>query len=87
MATTKKAVTLCCVTVGYQSFLMPADKGLRVVELLQSAVECRERYDDREQFYDVEEQPRVILAMVKPSQVRQATPETHAGSTTRLING
>lgn len=87
MATTKKPVAMCCVKIGYDTFLMPSDKGLRVVELLQSAVECREEYGNREYIYYVQDQPRVSLAMVKPSQVRQATPETHAGGRPRLIEG
>ncbi|MFM9901157.1 MAG: hypothetical protein ACKVOT_09085 [Polaromonas sp.] len=78
MATTpKKTVPMFCVRIGYQQFLMPMDKGIKLVELMSSAFQCDETYDGA-RHYEVEDQPEVTLASVKASQVRQKKP---AGST------
>lgn len=68
MATPNKP--MCCVMVGYQALLMPADKGMKLVELLQYAVECEHGWGDRDHTYTVGEQPRVEYRMVKPGQIR-----------------
>lgn len=87
MATIKKPVAMCCVNVGYYRLLMPADKGMRMVELLQSAVECQMDYQTGAgDIYYVQEQPHVSLTMVKPSQVRQAATESSSEGRTRLID-
>lgn len=65
-----KPVQLCCVQIGYSSYLMPADKGMKVVELLQSAVDCKKDYAERGYVYTVGTQPEVELALVRSDQVR-----------------
>jgi hypothetical protein len=76
----KKAVPMCCVTIGYQHYLMPADKGMKVVELMQSAFECEQRYEDRGMQYQVGEPPqRVVFEMVRPGQIVQPRPAAPAG--------
>ncbi len=67
MATPTKP--MCCVAIGYKTLLMPADKGMKLVELLQYAVECERRYASHE-AYAVGEHPRVELIMVKPGQIQ-----------------
>lgn len=65
-----KPVAMCCVTIDYHQFLMPADKGMKVVELLQSAFHCERRYDETSNYkYEVGEQPQVEFALVRPNQV------------------
>jgi hypothetical protein len=66
---------MCCVRIGYQEFLMPADKGMKVVELMTSAVDCDKQYLERGYSYTLRDQPDVSFNLVKPDQIRlpQAT--------------
>lgn len=69
MAATK-TVQLCCLSIGYNNYLMPMDKAMKVMELMQSAVSCNKEYSGGSQFtYSVGDQPQCGLDMVKPSQV------------------
>lgn len=68
--TRTKPVQMCCVQIGHYSYLMPADKGMKVVEMLQAAFECRKDYADRGYVYIVGAQPEVELALVRSDQVR-----------------
>lgn len=73
MATTRtpqKTVAMCCVTVGHSDYLLPANKGMELVKLMQEAFACRDRYEDGNYVYDVLEQPRVELKLVRPNQIR-----------------
>jgi hypothetical protein len=72
-ATRAKPVQMCCVQVGYTSLLMPADKGMKVVEMLQSAFLCKRNYEDGGYAYVVQSQPDVELSLVRPDQVRAST--------------
>ena len=65
-----KSVNMACVTVGFQHFLMPADKAMKVVELMQTAFECEQGYQ-RSPTYTVGEQPRIELCLVRPDQIRR----------------
>jgi hypothetical protein len=70
MTTAKKPVSMCCVTIGgFEEFLMPADKGMKLVELLQHAVHCRRDYESHDYRYHVKDAPAVELRLVKPSQI------------------
>jgi len=69
----KKPVAMCCVTIGYKEYLLPADKGMKLVELLQSAFETEKKYESRGYTYYVGDQPEVELALVKASQLKQKT--------------
>lgn len=73
MTAAKKPVPMCCVTISYSHYIMPADKGMKLVELLQTAFEADKNYDDRGYVYGVSEQPQVEFALVKPSQIRPKT--------------
>jgi hypothetical protein len=66
-----KPVAMCCVSIGYRTYLMPADKGMKVVELLQHAIECDERYEGiKGPTYQVLDQPEVAYKAVRPNQIR-----------------
>jgi hypothetical protein len=69
--TRTRPVQMCCVQIGYSSYLMPADKGMKVVEMLQAAFECRKDYAERGYVYIVGNQPEVELALVRSDQVRK----------------
>jgi hypothetical protein len=74
----KKAVAMCCVSIGHQDYLLPADKGMKLVELLQSAFETEQRYVERGYIYYVGEQPAVALALVRAAQIKPARQDTNA---------
>ena len=68
----KKPVTMCCVTIDYNDFILPADQGMRLVELMQQAMRCREEYVDG-RIYVLDAKPLDIsMAIIRPSQVRPA---------------
>lgn len=70
MATTKKQHgAMCRVTIGYQDFLMPADKGLRVLQAMQHAIGCERRYDGRDESFFATDQPRVEYSLVRAAQI------------------
>lgn len=64
---------MCVVSVDFQYLMLPADKGMKLVELLQSAVRVEPEYRDRDYSYQVGEQPSVEYKSVKASQVRMPT--------------
>lgn len=49
---------------------MPADKGMKLVELMQSAVECELDFGADRHTYVAGEQPRVAFNLVKSNQIR-----------------
>lgn len=68
---------MCCVAIGYQTYLLPSDRGMKLVELLQSAVECERTYDIGF-AYVPGDQPEVTYAVVKASQIKAPSAE-HRG--------
>lgn len=64
----------CVVTVGYMQLLMPADDGMRLVGLLQNAVQAGQHFGPRECFFYPKEPPTVSLEMVRPGQLKAAPP-------------
>jgi len=65
-----KAVPMACLTIGFQTFLLPADKAMKVAELMQHACDCKSEYEDRGYVYYPTEQPRVEFALVRASEIR-----------------
>jgi hypothetical protein len=81
MPAPKKAIPICCVTIGYQSFLMPAAIGMKVVDLMTSEVTCKRDYAMGE-IYVPGDNPTVEYVSVRAnqlvkeeSQARKALPE------------
>ena len=81
-ASRQKAVPMCIVSISFNDYLMPADEGMRLVKLMQSAIECRRDYEAHVRVWAVGESPDVSYQAVKPDQLR--TPSgavtTHPGS-------
>lgn len=69
MSRPTKPVPLCCVTIGYQTFLMPAAQGMKLIDLMNSAASCERNYEDGGYRYLVGEQPEVKYVSVKPNQI------------------
>ena len=66
----QKAKATCCVTIGYRHYLLPADAGMKLVALLQDAVECDEKFDGNGYVYHVGDAPMAELKIVRPNQIR-----------------
>lgn len=64
---------LCCVTIDYISVLLPADKGIKLVELLRGAVRVEKSFDSV-RTYRIKEEVDVEYESAKPSQVRHSDP-------------
>lgn len=79
-STPKAMAAMCWLNVGHVEILMPADAGLKVVQLLRGAVECRHRYDHESggRYYELREELDVEYAAVKAGQVRAKKPEADA---------
>lgn len=77
-----KTVPMACLSIDHRDYLMPADKAMKVAELMQSAFACNRQYGDSDYTYTPGEQPRVEFAFVKAHQVRQ--PPSPAGQKLRL---
>lgn len=71
---TAKATPLACLTIGYQRYLMPQDKAMKVAELMQHCVTCQVNYDDG-YIYTPEEVPDIQFSLVRSSQVRMPVGE------------
>lgn len=78
MTTPKKPAPMCCVSIAHSDYLMPADKGMKLVELLQSAFKARRDYGDGGYTYVIGEQPSVELSLVKASQIKARRTDTNA---------
>jgi hypothetical protein len=74
----KKAVAMCCVSIAHNDYLLPADKGMKLVELLQSAFAAQKYYGDHGYTYAFGEQPSVELSLVKASQIKARRTDTNA---------
>ena len=71
---TAKATPLACLTIGYQRFLMPQDKAMKVAELMQHAVTCEVDYHDG-YTYTPQEAPDIQFSLVRANQVRMPAGE------------
>ncbi len=65
-----KPTPMACLTIGYQDYLMPSDKAMKVAELMQHAVECRSNFEGTGYVYTAKDQPNVEFSLVRPNQVR-----------------
>ena len=77
-AAPKKPVAMCCVTIGHQDFILPADKGMKLVEIMQSAFDTQKNYGDRAYSYHIGDQPQVELALVRAAQIKPKNQSTNA---------
>lgn len=67
----RKNPTMCAVQIGYQTVLMPAASGMKVVALLADAMDCNQHHDDDfRPVYEVGEPLSVQYKSVRPGQIR-----------------
>lgn len=67
---TPKQQPMCAVTIGFDTYLMPAAAGMKVVELMQQAVTTDRTYGTARDSYEAGEPPQISFQVVRPSQIR-----------------
>lgn len=74
MSRAAKPVPMCCVTIGYGlNLVLPTDKGLKLVDILQSSFECEKEYASRGYVYRLKDgAPLVEFSLVQPKQIQTA---------------
>lgn len=70
MSRATKPTQMACLTIGYQDYLMPSDKAMKVAELMQHAIACESNFEGTGYVYTAKEQPNVEFSLVRPNQVR-----------------
>lgn len=72
MTRATKPVAMVAIQIEYLTLLMPADKGMKVMELLQSGVRAEYSYDARfhHKCYTPQDRVEVCVETIKPAQVR-----------------
>jgi len=70
MVSKPKQVPMCVVKIGFESYLMPSTKGLKLVELVQGAVRVEYDYQGRSNAYIVGDEVSVEYQSIKASQLR-----------------
>lgn len=66
----KPAETMCVVECGLIDLLMPADKGLQLIKLLQScAAEANYRWDGHRQVWRPKPLQKLSLTVLQPDQI------------------
>lgn len=67
----KKAVQMSVVQIGIDDYyLLPSNKALALVEIMQSAQVCRDTFDRRERYITSGQAPDLSLTVVKPHLVK-----------------
>ncbi|MCE8004251.1 hypothetical protein [Billgrantia ethanolica] len=66
---TRKPQQMCALKIGFITLLLPASKGMRVMQELQSAVEADWDYVERGHHYTVKERPDLQLTLIDAEQI------------------
>lgn len=72
MATRTKTVRkrdIACIRVGFEEYLLDADKAMQVIKLMRESVSCRKDFDGRRVRFLAGRAPELELSMVDESQV------------------
>ncbi|MDF3093503.1 hypothetical protein KPB06_25270 [Burkholderia semiarida] len=76
---TRKATTrsrdVACLRIGYQEYLMDADKAMQALKLFQGAIKCDRHYHDQGYRYIAQERPELQMTMVDSDDV--VMPSSH----------
>lgn len=85
----KPGQQLAALTIGFNTYLMPTDKAMKVLQLMQESFEC-ERDLARKSVdwcYQLRSRPRLELTIVTAEQVRAASSEGQQPADRLLIGG
>lgn len=76
-----KARDLACVRIGFNEYLMDADKAMQVLKLMRESVECEREFGARRRHYVPGQAPQLELTMVDPSEIyrRSTAPQIELG--------
>ena len=66
---TSTKVTQSVVSIGFDSYLLPSDKALNLVSLMQHAVRCRETYRNDRPYITDGQMPELTLAVLSQKQI------------------
>lgn len=66
----KAAPALCCVVIGFERLLLPADAGIKLIQLLRGARACKQSYGESDYVYELGDELEVEYSAVKAGQVR-----------------
>lgn len=83
----KPAKRACVVTIGYMRLLVPAEDGLKLVSLLQRAVEAKHIFGKTQVYITAGAAPTIELEICKPEQLRPPPPDDigHPNSTVAQV--
>lgn len=68
---TKMPEHLCCVTINYQSFLLPSDKGRQLVALMEKALSVKRTWREGQsgRLFELDDAHEIEYESVKHAQV------------------
>lgn len=80
---------LCALTIGYSTYLLPPEDGMKVMQLMQKAVECERDLarSSADWLYLVRDRPKLELTIVNANQVRQRQGDEVPPGGTLLLGG
>lgn len=58
-----------CIRIGYESYLLDADKAMQVLKLMRESVSCQRNFTGRRMCYVVGRSPELELSMIQASEV------------------
>lgn len=64
-----KQEPMCVITIGLHDFAVPSKTGLRLVEMLQGAIEVTQHYEGDLIFVPRANQPKFELKIIQPLQI------------------
>ncbi|MBN3851955.1 hypothetical protein G3N59_01055 [Paraburkholderia sp. Ac-20340] len=68
-AKTTRQRDVACIRIGFNSYLLDADKAMQVLKLMRESVECERDYANRKVRYVAGQSPDLELSMIQPSEV------------------
>ncbi|MBB6320539.1 hypothetical protein [Paraburkholderia tropica] len=60
---------VACIRIGFEHFLLDADKAMQVIKLMRESISCNRDYAGRRLRYIAGAEPELELSMIKPSDV------------------
>ncbi|MBR8084712.1 hypothetical protein KDX23_18410 [Burkholderia vietnamiensis] len=72
MATKRNTIRsrdVACIRIGFQEYLMDADKAMQALKLFRDAIKCDKHYHDRGYRYIAQDRPELEMTMVDPDDV------------------
>lgn len=72
MATRKEMARgkdVACLRIGFEDYLLDADKAMQAMKLLREAIRCEKRFEGRRYRYMALSRPELEVTLVDPSHV------------------